>query len=148
MGACSRKVRFRFEANSSEAAKNSGTRSQATRNEGIIAAETRVLKSLESDIQKLERRFEQAGQEQKDLKIRVDTCTRRVKHAEILLKELGAREICGSRFHKSCQGHLRLSCDMFILAAIVAYSGSSLPNDRRSFSMFVKPMQRPPNSVY
>ena len=101
------------------------------------------LKSLESDIQKLEVRFEQAGQEQKDLKIRVDTCTRRVKHAEILLKELGGeRDLWFEISQKLSRASETVLGDMFILAAIVAYSGSSLPNDRRSFSMFVQNLCR------
>ena len=92
------------------------------------------LKSLESDIKKLEVRFEQAGQEQKDLKVRVDTCTRRVKHAEILLKELGGeRDLWFEISQKLSRASETVLGDMFILAAIVAYSGSSLPNDRKSF---------------
>ena len=97
------------------------------------------LRQIESDISSLEKRYGKAKAEKEKLHRRIETCTKRVKHAEILLEELGGeRELWFSIVQQVSAASETVIGDMFSLSTIVAYSGAASSKDRYKMLSFVK----------
>ena len=97
------------------------------------------LKQIEGDILALESRYEKALREKTQLNDRLETCKRRVHHAEILLEELGGeRELWFSIVQQVSAASETVIGDMLLLATNVSYSGSATPKDRHALTAFVQ----------